>query len=160
MSEGVDSEITSAGDRSFDEVYLRIWEQQQGSVRQRWVVLTVFLGISFGLFGLSLQQPSTPIAGTLERVTAVVIYWFAYLIYLQYSAWSRFLRTYLGTLESSQSTSIMLQKEWNDYASGARKHLTVKRLLLYFGLVYTVAVILLWWFGHYVFEALIPVATP
>jgi len=130
-----------------DKIYLQVWEQQQGSVRQRWVVNTFFLTVSFALFGISLQNPNIPVAGNVQRVTALAIYWFSYLVYRQYSDWSAFLRSYLEELENTKATQITLQARWKEYAKGVRKWLTVKRLLIYFGALYTFAVFLLWWAG-------------
>ncbi len=135
---------------NINDVYLKIWEQQQESVKQRWSVITFFFTISFAIFGFSLQSQNLnpPIAGTFQRIAAVVIYWFAYLIYRQYSDWSGFLRKQLEKIESDHHILVPLQFEWQKYSKGIRKFFFVKNLLLYFGLLYTLSTILLFfWSG-------------
>ena len=131
---------------SVNELYLKIWEQQQESVKQRWSVITFFLTVSFAIFGFSLQNQNLnpPIAGTLQRIAAIVIYWFAYLIYREYSDWSRFLRKQLEKIESEHQVLIPLQREWQKYSKGVRKWFFVKSLLVYFGVLYTLSAILLY----------------
>jgi len=130
---------------NISNIYLKIWEQQQGSVKQRWSVITFFFAISFGIFGFSLQIENLnhPIAGTFQRIAAIVIYWFAYLIYRQYSDWSRFLRKLLEKIEYENSIEVPIQYEWKEYSKGVRQWFFVKNLLLYFGLLYTLSMILL-----------------
>jgi hypothetical protein len=145
---------------NINDVYLKIWAQQQESVKQRWNVITFFFTISFAIFGFSLRNPdpnpplagtfqSFPAAGLLQRITAVVIYWFAFMIYRQYSDWSAFLRKQLEKIESEHKVLVPLQSEWQRYSKGIRKFLLVKNLLLYFGLLYTLSTILLFfWLDH------------
>jgi len=135
---------------SINEVYLKIWGHQQESVKQRWSVITFFLTISFAIFGFSLQSQNLdpPIAGTFQRIAAIVIYWFAYLIYRQYSDWSKFLRKQLEKIEAEHHVLVPLQSEWQRYSMGIRRFFFVKNLLLYFGILYTLsAVLLFFWSG-------------
>jgi hypothetical protein len=132
-----------------NEVYLKIWEQQQDSIKGRWNVITFFFTISFAIFGFSLQSQNLnpTIAGTFQRVAAIFIYWFAYLIYRQYSDWSGFLRKQLERLESDHHILVPLQHEWQKYSKGISNWFSVKNLLLYFGLLYTLAAILLFFWS-------------
>jgi hypothetical protein len=135
---------------SINDIYLKIWAQQQESVKQRWSVITFFFTISFAIFGFSLQIENLnhPIAGTFQRIAAVVIYWFTYLIYRQYSDWSGFLRKQLEKIESEHHVIVPLQFEWQKYSKGIRQWFFIKNLLLYFGLLYTLSTILLFYWFH------------
>jgi hypothetical protein len=93
---------------TIDEIYLQIWKEQQKSVARRWNTISVFITVSFAIFGLSFQNPS-PEGKVLQRIIAVAIYWFSYLIHRQFGDWSGFLGTYLKGLESTASTQIDLQ---------------------------------------------------
>jgi len=128
---------------TIDELYLRIWEEQQKSLERRWNAIAIFISISFAIFGLSFQSQDLN-ARLLERVFASAIYWFSYLVYLRFSDWSEFLMTYLAELESTGSTRIDLQSRWARQQKGFRGWRTVKRLLFCLGLVYVVMVVLLW----------------
>ena len=119
------SSTMPANDPHCDDVYLRIWSQQQESVKQRWAVITFFLTISFAIFGFSFQNQIS-IAGNEQRVIAVAIYWFSFMIYRQYSDWSGFLRSYLAKMEKTTTTQIRLQSQWNEYNKGLRHWLTVE----------------------------------
>ena len=138
------AESSSRSDKlTADEIYLRIWEEQQESVTRRWNTISVFISVSFAIFGLSFQNQN--ISERLpQRIIAVAIYWFSYLLYHRYADWSGFLNSYLKELESAASTQINLQSRWAKHEKGSHKWSTVKSLLLYFGLLYTIAAILLW----------------
>ena len=139
---------TARDDLSVDEVYLRVWEKQQEWTATRWGVITFFLSISFALFGLSLQGQTSLIGRTLQRVSGLAIYWFTYLVFRRYNDWSSFLRAYLEELEQETSTRFRLQARWKSSKQvGVRRWTSVSKLLAYFGLVYAVAVALLWWTG-------------
>lgn len=129
-----------------DEIYLRIWEKQQDLVTSRWTVLIFFMSISFALFGLSFQNQKSEDLANAQRLTGLFIYFFSYFLYLRYTSWSRFLRDYLKQMELSGSTKIRLgttaltTKPW----SGLRRLFAINKLLLYFGIIYLIAVIGLW----------------
>jgi hypothetical protein len=136
--------LTSPSDNNVDEYYLRVWEKQQEWTATRWSVTTFILGISFALFGLSLQGQSSSLAVTVQRIAGLLIYWFAYFIFLRYHDWSNFLREYLEELERTTSTRFKLQTRWKQNKQrGFRKWTSVRKLLIYFGFLYAIAVALL-----------------
>jgi hypothetical protein len=148
MTERNEGAVTVTDDSNIDEIYLRVWEKQQEWTGTRWGVTTFFLSISFALFGLSLQSHSSPIAGTVQRIAGLAIYWFTYFLFRRYDDWSKFLRAYLEELETTTSTRFALQTRWKrTKQTGFRKLTSVNRLLIYFGVLYTVSVVVLWRLG-------------
>jgi hypothetical protein len=131
-----------------DDFYLRVWEKQQEWTATRWGVVTFYLSISFALFGLSLQNRSSSSANIAQRVLGLTIYWFAYFIFRRYDDWSKFLRAYLEELETTTSTRLSLQTRWRENKGrGFRRWTSISKLLLYFGLIYAVSIVILWWIG-------------
>jgi hypothetical protein len=139
-----DKTATVASETDVDEIYLRIWEKQQEWTSTRWNITTFFLSISFALFGLSLQGSPGPLEGNIQRLAGLSIYWFAFLLFRRYDDWSKFLRAYLEELETTSSTRLKLHTRWKKSKSGLRKWTSISKLLIYFGMIYTVAVVLLW----------------
>ena len=134
-----------------DDTYLAIWKSEQEHVRHRWTVATFFISISFAIFGFSLQNQATQATLTLalvQRIAAVVIYWFAYIFFLQFNRYTDFLRGYLREMETNRLTSLALEAEASQRMRGNfSKFLGAKWLLLYFGLLYSGAVVVLRLFG-------------
>jgi hypothetical protein len=132
-----------AEETDYNEVYLRIWEQQQECVRTRWNHVTFFLGISFAIFGLSLQN-NNPLLAVIIRVCALSVYWFSYLLYNRSTEWSEFLVQYLEEFENKYSFQYPIQRQWKVYE---KKHqirwLGTRRLLLIFGVIYLATSIIL-----------------
>lgn len=132
-------------DMSMDEIYLRVWDRQQEWTGTRWNIITIFLSVSFALFGLSFQGQTLTIATKVQRITALVIYWFTYFLFRRYSDWSMYLRTYLEELEKTEQTQLTLHTEWKKTVQTPFRKLTsITKLLFYFGLLYTIAVVVLW----------------
>jgi hypothetical protein len=130
---------------SMDEIYLRIWERQQEWTGTRWNIITIFLSVSFALFGLSFQGQTLTVASKVQRITALVIYWFTYFLFRRYSDWSMFLRTYLKNLETTNQTQLDLHTRWKiEKQTPFRKWTSITKLVFYFGLLYTIAVVVLW----------------
>jgi hypothetical protein len=135
-------------DLRIDEIYLRIWEKQQESTGTRWGIITFFMSVSFALFGFSLQNPNPLIASTAQRIAGIAIYWFAYFLFHRFDDWTHLLRSYLEELETTTSTRFALQIRWKaKMQKRFCKWTSVNKLLIYFGSLYTVAVVLLWWLG-------------
>lgn len=134
---------------AIDEIYLRIWEKQQDFMGSRWSVMTFFLSISFALFGLSIQgqaSSSLPVIAT-QRFAGLLIYWFAFSLYVRYHNWSMFLRNLLEDLEGRTSEYLTLQTQWKKHETRFQRSTSTSRILLYFGIIYTVCgLTLLWWF--------------
>lgn len=131
-----------------DETYLKIWEIEQNSTNTRWTVLTFFLSVSFAIFGFSFQAQLGPPLATIARLSAVVIYWFAYMLFARFNAYTRLLRTYLRELEQARRTALDIQTRADQLLRGAGRHQrSATRLLLYFGLFYTAGGTLLWLLG-------------
>ena len=148
MTEKDESTTATINDPNIDEGYLRVWEIQQGWTGTRWNITTFFLGISFALFGLSLQNQNSPAAITAQRIVGLAIYWFTYLLFQRYSDWPKFLRNYLEERETTTTTRYKLQVRWKQTVhKGFRKWTSVNKLMVYFGLLYLIAVIVLYWLG-------------
>lgn len=133
---------------SVDEIYLRIWDKQQEWTETRWNIITIFLSISFALFGLSLQGQNLSISSNVQRITGLVIYWFTYFLYHRYSDWTNYLRSYLENLEKTKQTQLDLHTKWKKTKQTPfRKWTSITKLLSYVGSLYTIVVVLLWLFG-------------
>lgn len=127
-----------------DDAYLKIWAVEQEHVRTRWTVATFFMSVSFAILGFSFQQNLAGSAALAIRLSGLLIYWFAYLLFSRFNDYSQFLRTYLAEMESAKRTSLDLQSKartalWKRSAN----RLTAGQLLLVFGVLYTIGVALL-----------------
>lgn len=133
----------------FDDAYLQIWKIEQEHSRTRWTVTTFFLSISFAVLGLSFDaqngQAGLSILGMslpdAQRVIGLLIYWFAYILFIQFDRYTKFLRTRLGELEKQKQVSYTFQTDAKKFMySGLRALFSATRLLFGFGLLYTVIV--------------------
>lgn len=136
-------------DANVDDIYLRVWEKQQHWTSTRWGIMTFFLSVSFAIFGLSFNKPpSLSVDATAQRITGMAIYWFSFLICRRYDDWSKFLRDYLYELELTTATRFKLQTTWrNSMRKGIRRWTTVNKLMIYFGVLYSVSIIALYYWG-------------
>ncbi len=130
-----------------DDVYLQIWQTEQDHVRTRWTVVTFFLGVSFAIFGFSFQNKLSGSQTIAIRIAGLFIYWFAYFLLLHFYEFTKFLRTYLLDMEKSGRTSLDIQSKADASRLDASKRLSTTRLLLLFGLIYTIGIITLWLMG-------------
>lgn len=129
-----------------DEVYLRIWELEQGHTTTRWTNMTFFLSVSFAIFGFSFQAGLAPPLPSGARLIALGIYWFAYVLFRRFNRYTSLLRGYLHDLEQGGQTSLRIQTlALARLKKGQQRLVTSTRLLLYFGLLYTASVPILWW---------------
>ncbi|HEX6292241.1 MAG TPA: hypothetical protein VFZ66_23835 [Herpetosiphonaceae bacterium] len=131
-----------------DETYLKIWEIEQGHTNTRWTVATFFLSVSFAIFGFSFQEQLRQPLPHVARLSGLIIYWFAYLVFSRFNIYTDFLRTYLRELEAAQRTTLDIQTRARALMrGGSRRRLSATRLLFYFGMVYAGGVGTLWWLG-------------
>jgi hypothetical protein len=121
-----------------DETYLKIWEIEQSFTERRWTVVTFFMSVSFAIFGLSLQVEKPIVPLIVPQLSAVAIYWFTYLLFLRFNDFTAFLRAYLQEMELANQTTINLQSKSKEFLN-ARGKPSSTRLLLYFGIAYTIA---------------------
>jgi hypothetical protein len=128
-----------------DEVYLKVWELEQQQTSTRWTVATFFLSVSFAIFGFSFQAGLAQPLPMIARASGLAIYWFAYALFLRFNVYTRFLRGYLRELEAARRTTLDVQTRAKGRLAGGRRSATW--LLAYFGLLYTAAVVALWWAG-------------
>jgi len=124
--------------------YLAIWQVEQEHIRTRWNVTTFFMSVSFAIFGYSFQSGLAHPSAIAVRFTSLFIYWFAYILFLRYYKHTKFLRSYLIQMESSQRTTLDIQSQENKIRPSAiRTH----HYLLGFGVIYTVSIALFWILG-------------
>ncbi len=176
MQEGLSETTPQPSGLIPDEKYFRLLDIQQRWNTTRWTATSLFLTISFALFGLSLQVPDTLLPPEsvatyrlLERLLGLGIYWFAYLLFLRYDDWSKHLREHLAELEKNPATTMRLQESWSrkfgkrqksekdkdkeripfrqKLRRFVRRFTSVSKLLAYFGLLYAVSVAALWLLG-------------
>lgn len=129
-----------------DEVYLRIWELEQGHTSTRWTNMTFFLSVSFAIFGFSFQAGLAEPLPLGARLIALGIYWFAYMLFQRFNRYTALLRGYLHELERDGRTRLTIQTRARAALRGGRQGGTsATRLLFYFGLLYTLSVPALAW---------------
>jgi hypothetical protein len=126
-----------------EDTYWKLWETDLEHMKIRWTVWTFFISISFGILGFSFQTSLTPSAGIAMRASCLLIYWFAYILYLYFHDFSQVIRTYQTEMEISKQVSLDIQTTLNKTIRGPkRKRGSTTKLLLYFGLIYTASLIL------------------
>jgi hypothetical protein len=129
-----------------DEVYLRVWELEQNNANTRWSNTTFFLSTSFAIFGFSFQVGLASPMPLAARLIALGIYWFAYLLFRRFNRYTTLLRDYLRDLEQRGQTRILVQTHANrTLKDGPQQITSATQLLLYFGVMYTMSVPILWW---------------
>jgi hypothetical protein len=127
-----------------DEVYLEIWKAEQQYIGTRWSNVTFFIGISFAILGFSFQNGLVHAEALAIRISGLLLYWFAYVLYLHFYMYTHFLRSYLTSMEASGRTKHTIQSTALATINvGINKHLTTRKMLLYFGILYSLGVILL-----------------
>lgn len=133
-----------------NDTYLRIWEAEKDHARIRWTNTTFFMSISFAILGFSFQKGLTPQTSLAIRTSGLLIYWFAYILFLHFFKYTKFIRSYLLELEQSGRASLDIQSKTNEALFPRHRKFPftqTQHLLLYFGLIYTVGVVLLWLLG-------------
>ena len=128
-----------------NDIYLKIWEMDQKYMQIRWTITTFFMSVSFAILGFSLKADKVLVPLFVQQIAALAIYWFAYFLNLRFYDYTDFLRTYLLELEKSKQTTIDLQSNTQKFMKKRGKPSTTQ-LLLYFGILYTVGVIVIWIF--------------
>jgi len=133
-----------------NDVYLKIWEIEKAHERHRWTITTFFIGISFALFGFTFKEELTSSISTATRITSLVIYWFAYLLFQRFYNYTKVLRDYLRKMESEDSISIKIIS-YQEFKNNPDKadFLAANKLLLYFGYLFTLVVLLIALSGFY-----------
>jgi len=129
-----------------DDLYIKIWEVEQRHVTTRWTVSPFFFSISFAIFGFSIQAEKSPLPLFVTLSVAVAIYWFAYALYLRFNTYTDYLRSRLEEMERDGLTTLDLQSKAGPYLK-RKKRLHAVKLLLVFGVLYTVAGILISYFS-------------
>lgn len=131
---------------SNEELYLKLWEREQEHTKTRWNVTTFFFSISFAIFGFSLQTKNPPVPPIISHSVALAIYWFAFVLFWRFNSFTDCLQNYLREMEVSGQVNINVQTRANQAMKGQYgKLLSTFSLMLYFGIIYSVAVGLLWW---------------
>lgn len=135
-----------------DGVYLKIWQIEQAHQRTRWTVVTFFMSISFAILGFSFQSTIARAETFAVRIAGLLIFWFAYVLLVQFYSYTKFLRDYLLEMEKAGRTTFDIQSKIalaHISGSGSQRGSwkSTVRLILYFGLIYTLGIILLWLLG-------------
>lgn len=133
-------------EKSRDNAYLEIWKVEQEHTRTRWTVTTFFFSVSFAIFGFSFQSQSgaNPNIGHIQRIGGVALYWFAYLLFLQFNKYNKFLRAQLRKMETEKQVTFSLETDAKKIMnSSVGKFFTATLLLFYFGFLFTAGVVLL-----------------
>lgn len=136
----------------FDDAYIEIWKIEQEHSRTRWTVITFFLSISFAILGLSFDikdnQAGVSLFGLAlpdaQRVIGSLIYWFGYILFVQFNRYTNFLRDRLKNMERQKLVSYSFQSDARDFMySKLRAAFSATWLLFYFGVLYTTIVVIL-----------------
>ncbi|SRR5579883_1494042 len=137
---------TSATSLGAEELYFKLWEREQEHTKTRWNVTTFFVSISFAIFGFSLQTQNPPVPPIISHGVALAIYWFAFVLFWRFNSFTTCLREYLREMEIAERVEMTVQTRVNQALKGQySKWLSTLNLMLYFGILYSVAVGLLWW---------------
>lgn len=128
-----------------DDQYLTIWQGEQNYLRTRWSVSTFFMSISFAILGLSFQNALSPSQILAMRLAGLLIYWFSYLLHMQFYKHTITLRKYLLDLEENKKTRFTLQGKEGINPS-KNSYYSANNLLLWFGLLYTIGILALFLF--------------
>jgi hypothetical protein len=128
-----------------EDKYFKIWTAEIEHTKTRWTVATFFFSVSFAIFGFSFQAQLAKPLPNIARISGLVIYWFAYLIFSRFNQYTIFLREYLKELEEQELVSFKLQTRYMQLTKyKSKKRLSATSLLIYFGVLYTVGVVVLW----------------
>lgn len=127
-----------------NDVYIEIWKAEQQYIGTRWNNVTFFIGISFAILGFSFQNGLTSTEALAIRISGLLLYWFAYILYLHFYVYTNFLRSYLISMEQSGRTKHNIQSMAQAATSiGFNKYLNTRKMLLYCGAFYSSGIILL-----------------
>lgn len=138
--------VTTATTIIAEERYFKLWEREQEHTQTRWNVTTFFVSISFAIFGFSLQTPNSAVPPIVSHSVALAIYWFACLVFWRFNSFTLCLREELQAMEASGQVILQVQTRVNQSMQGQYSQwLSTAYLLFYFGLLYSIAVTLLWW---------------
>ena len=121
-----------------DDNYLKIWDIEQKHTNTRWTLMTFYLSVSFAIFGLSFQTKELSVPLFVPLSVAIGIYWFAYLLFKRFNDFNEYLRSKLTELENEGKTSLHLQIESKQYLQRNKK-LSATKLIFAFGILYTIA---------------------
>jgi hypothetical protein len=131
--------------KDLEEKYFKIWAAEIEHTKTRWTVATFFFSVSFAIFGFSFQAQLSKPLSNIARISGLVIYWFAYLIFSRFNQYTIFLREYLKELEDQEQVWVKLQTRFLDSEKyKSRKRMSATNLLIYFGILYTLAIVTLW----------------
>lgn len=136
---------------SQDVAYLEIWKIEQTHSRTRWTVTTFFLGISFAILGTSFEAATEVFSifgstilnlSDFQRITGLLVYWFGYILFMQFNRYTSFLRNQMRKMEKEELVSFSIQREADKFMyAGTKAKFSAKWLLFYFGLIYTAIVL-------------------
>ena len=140
----MDSAQSGSPTKIDNDAYLRILQVDQEHSKSRWTLTTFFMSVSFAILGFSFQDKLAPSTSLAIRISGLLIYWFAFVLYQRFLDYNKVLRTYLLEMEKSGRTSFDIQGR-TKVALQARstKLIGTGLLLMYFGLLYTAGVVLL-----------------
>ena len=95
--------------KSDNELYFKCLQLEQENTRIRWTVTTFFMSVSFALFGYSFQSGILIQLAFIVRISSLAIYWFAFILFLRFNNYNKFLRKYISEMEMSNRVSFDLQ---------------------------------------------------
>jgi hypothetical protein len=140
-AEGVLEEVfRQAYSKEQEERYFKIWTADIEHTKTRWTVATFFFSVSFAIFGFSFQAQLSKPLPNIARISGLVIYWFAYIIFSRFNQYTKFLREYLKEMEDQEHVACKLQTRFGQMD----KRMSATKLLVYFGILYTLGVVVLW----------------
>ena len=129
---------------SENEQYMKIWENDLSFQKLRWTIVTFFIGISFGVLGLSFQTKLDFLALFAMRLTGVFIYWFGWAMHMHHRRFNNALRAILLDMETSGQVSLHLESQIKNHLKSLfRKRISGTGLITIFGCIYTAEVLAL-----------------
>src|SRR5258708_2360979 len=77
----MDSDQSESPTKFDDDAYLKIWQVDQEHSKSRWTLTTFFMSVSFAILGFSFQDKLAPSTSLAIRISGLLIYWFAYVMF-------------------------------------------------------------------------------
>jgi|SRR5579859_2149946 len=130
---------------SDEKIYWILWNTDLEHMKIRWTITTFFMGVSFGILGFSFQSHLVMTDGLAMRLSSILIYWFAYILFVYLRRFNQFIRSYQSEMEKSGRVSFNLQSSLDKtiHEKERKQGSSSNKLVLYFGILYTFGVILL-----------------
>ena len=137
------SKLTKSKSIQSGEFYITFCHCIMDLIRTRWFIATFFIGISFIIFGFSFKISNTNLSIVFMHFSALLIYWFAFILYSTFNRYINFIVKYLINMEESKKVDINFQTNLQEFMRMQSKIPFTLRFLFWFGIFYTLIVLVI-----------------